>query len=94
MENRIPLTTNKELKRIEELPVGSNLDLTNSGIVSAVSIQSETFYGNLVGIASTALTLPDAANILSGTVDRERLDGLYDIDISGTADYLRTAENI
>lgn len=63
MENRIPLTTNKVLKRIEELPTGSNLDLTNSGIVSAVSIQSETFYGNLVGIASTALTLPDAANI-------------------------------
>lgn len=94
MENRVPLTTNKDLKRIEELPVGSNLDLTNSGIVSAVSIQSEIFYGNLVGIASTALTLTDAANILSGTVERERLDGLYDIDISGTADYLRDAENI
>jgi hypothetical protein len=94
MENRVPLTTNKVLKRIEELPVGSNLDLTNSGIVSAVSIQSETFYGNLVGIASTALTLPDAANILSGTIDRERLDGLYDINISGTADFLTSAENI
>ena len=94
MENRVPLTTNKVLKRIEELPVGGNLDLTNSGIVSAVSIQSETFFGNLVGIASTALTLPDAANILSGTVDRARLDGLYDINISGTADYLTSAENI
>jgi hypothetical protein len=94
MENRVPLTTNKVLKRIEELPVGSNLDLTNSGIVSAVSIQSETFFGNLVGIASTALTLPDAANILSGTVDRARLDGLYDINISGTADFLTSAENI
>ena len=94
MENRVPLTTNKVLKRIEELPTGSNLDLTNSGIVSAVSIQSETFYGNLVGIASTALTLPNAANILSGTVDRARLSGLYDINISGTADYLTSAENI
>ena len=94
MENRVPLTTNKVLKRIEELPTGSNLDLTNSGIVSAVSIQSETFYGNLVGIASTALTLPNAANILSGTVDRARLSGLYDINISGTADYLTSAANI
>ena len=94
MENRVPLTTNKVLKRIEELPTGSNLDLTNSGIVSAVSIQSETFYGNLVGIASTALALPNAANILSGTVDRARLSGLYDINISGTADYLTSAENI
>jgi len=94
MENRVPLTTNKVLKRIEELPTGSNLDLTNSGIVSAVSIQSETFYGNLVGTASTALTLPDAANILSGTVDRARLTGLYDINISGTADYLTNAGNI
>ncbi len=94
MENRVPLTTNKVLKRIEELPSGDNLDLTNSGIVSAVSIQSETFYGNLVGIADTALTLPDAANILSGTVARERLDGLYDIDISGTADYLADAVGI
>ena len=94
MENRVPLTTNKVLKRIEELPVGSNLDLTNSGIVSAVSIQSETFYGNLVGIASTALTLTDAVGILTGTVDRARLSGLYDINISGTADYLTNAKNI
>jgi hypothetical protein len=94
MENRVPLTTNKVLKRIEELPELSNLDLTNSGIVSAVSIQSETFYGNLVGIASTALTLTEAEGILSGTIDRARLEGLYDIDISGTADFLRAAENI
>jgi hypothetical protein len=94
MENRVPLTTNKVLKRIEELPTGSNLDLTNSGIVSAVSIQSETFYGNLVGIASTALTLNDAVGILTGTVDRARLSGLYDINISGTADYLTNAGNI
>ena len=94
MENRVPLTTNKVLKRIEELPTGSNLDLTNSGIVSAVSIQSETFYGNLVGIASTALTLTDAVGILTGTVDRARLSGLYDINISGTADYLTDAKNI
>lgn len=94
MENRVPLTTNKVLKRIEELPVGSNLDLTNSGIVSAVSIQSETFYGNLVGIASTALTLTTAEGILSGRVDNARLTGSYDIDITGTADKLKTAENI
>ena len=94
MANRLPLTTNKEKKRIEELPVGDYLDLSQSGIVSAISIESKNFYGNLVGIASTATYLINADGILEGIVPRARLDGTYDIDITGTADSLITAENI
>ena len=94
MANRLPLTSNKELKRIEELPVGDYLDLSQSGITSAVSIQSQTFYGNLVGIASTAINLIDGANILSGTISSARLAGTYNIDITGKAKSLERAENI
>jgi hypothetical protein len=94
MANRLPLTSNKELKRIEELPAGDYLNLSQSGIVSATSIQSETFYGNLVGTASTADYLKRAENILDGTINPARLSGEYDIDILGTADSLKRAENI
>jgi hypothetical protein len=94
MANRVPLTSNKELKRIEELPVGDYLDLSQSGIVNADSIQSKTFYGDLVGIASTAIYLTDGANILAGTISSERLTGAYDIDITGKARSLERAENI
>lgn len=94
MANRLPLTANKDKKRIEELPAGDYLDLSQSGIVSATSIQADNFYGNFVGSATTATFLLDAANIISGTIDPARLSGQYNIDISGTADFLATAENI
>ena len=94
MANRLPLITNKERKRIEELPIGDYLDLSQSGIVSATSIQSETFYGNLVGIALSAVSLTSAENISGGIIARSRLAGTYDINITGTVSALDRAENI
>jgi len=94
MANRLPLTANKEKRRIEELPAGDYLDLTQSGIVNADSIQSKLFYGDLIGTATTAINLTAAENILDGTINPARLSGTYDIDISGTADKLARAENI
>ena len=94
MANRLPLTTNKEKRRIEELPEGDYLDLSQSGIVSATSIQSKLFYGDLIGTATTAINLTAAENILTGIVSTSRLTGKYDIDISGTANKLERAENI
>ena len=94
MANRLPLTTNKDKKRIEELPVGDYLDLTQSGIVSAVSIQSQKFYGDLIGTATTAINLTAAENILDGIINPARLDGTYDINITGIANRLERAENI
>lgn len=94
MANRLPLTANKDKKRIEELPAGEYLDLSQSGIVSAVSIQAQTFYGNLVGTAQTATYLENAGNILNGTINPSRLSGLYNINISGYSDFLSRAENI
>ena len=55
MANRLPLTANKDKKRIEELPSGDYLDLYQSGIVSATSIQSTKFYGDLEGTATNAI---------------------------------------
>jgi hypothetical protein len=92
MANRLPLTSNKELKRIEELPAGDNLDLSQSGIVGATSIQSEIFIGNLVGIASTATFLSQAENILTGTISTERLSGTYNINITGASDEVTVKE--
>ena len=94
MANRLPLTANKEKKRIEELPAGDNLNLAQSGIVNAESIESKIFLGDLIGTATTAINLTRAENILDGTIERERLDGTYDIDITGTANKLERAENI
>lgn len=94
MANRLPLTANKEKKRIEELPSGDNLDLTQSGIVNATSIEANLFYGDLIGTAEVSKALTDAGNILDGTIDRDRLSGQYDIDITGTANKLERAENI
>ena len=94
MANRIPLTSNKEKRRIEELPAGDYLNLSRSGIISAISIESETFYGNLIGTAYTSITLIDASNITGGIVSTSRLSGPYDIDITGKARSLERAENI
>jgi hypothetical protein len=94
MANRLPLTANKELKRIEELPAGDNLDLTQSGIVNASSIEANLFYGDLVGTADVSKALTNAGNILAGIVDPARLDGTYDIDITGKARTLENAANI
>ena len=94
MANRLPLTANKDKKRIEELPSGDYLDLYQSGIVSATSIQSTKFYGDLEGTATNAINLLDAKNIITGKIDPARLSGTYDINISGTANKLKRAENI
>ena len=41
--------------------------------------------GDLTGTATTAINLEDAANINTGTIDRARLTGDYDIGITGFA---------
>ena len=49
-----------------------------TGIVTAT-----TFSGNLTGNATTATNLADAANITTGTVAAARLNGSYNIDVTG-----------
>jgi hypothetical protein len=93
MAYRYPLIANPDTKRLEEIKETDLLTLYRTGIVSATSIQSEYFYGTLVGIASTALTLYDAANITLGIVNPARLSGNYDITVT-TANNLSNAANI
>lgn len=93
MAYRYPLIANPETKRLEEIKETDLLTLYRTGIVSATSIESEYFYGNLVGIATTALNLYDAANITLGVIDPERLSGNYDINVT-TATNLENAANI
>lgn len=97
MTDRFPLIVNSDTSQIEELSSGDNLDLTGNSIKNASSIYSKEFYGNLVGIATTAFYLSDAANILSGTISSSRLSGNYNINIDGTSYrslYLADAANI
>jgi ribosomal protein S8 len=49
------------------------------------NFSASTITANLVGIATTALNLADAANITTGTINSARLSGTYNIDISGNA---------
>lgn len=93
MADRYPLIANAQTKRIEELPTGDNLDLTNSGIVGASTITSDKFVGYLEGTAEFAENLNDAGNILAGTISSERLSGYYRIGVT-TAINLESAENI
>lgn len=93
MAYRYPLIANPETKRLEEIQEDDFLTLKRSGIVSAVSIESETFFGNLVGIASTSLSLYDASKIEIGIINPERLSGLYDISVT-TSSSLEDAANI
>ena len=50
----------------------------SSGIITAT-----TFSGNLIGTATTATNLADAANITTGIVSTARLSGTYNISITG-----------
>ena len=65
---------------------------------SALSLAPGTFEDvNILGTATTALNLADAANITTGTISTDRLAGSYNIDISGianTAINLADAANI
>lgn len=65
-------------------------DATFSGIVTATG----GFVGDVTGTATTATNLADASGINTGTVNRDRLTGDYDIGITGlaqTAGYATTA---
>lgn len=93
MADRFPLVVNPQTRLLEELAEYDNLNLTNSGIVGASTIFSNTFIGNLSGTATTALSLSNGSNILSGTISSERLSGQYDIGVT-TALFLTNANNI
>jgi hypothetical protein len=93
MAYRYPLVANPDTKRLEEIKETDLLTLYNTGIVSATSIQSVNFYGNLVGIASTSLSLYDASKITLGIINPDRLSGEYDIEVT-TSNSLSAAENI
>lgn len=90
---RYPLVANPETKRLEEIKEDEFLTLSRSGIVSAISIEAATFFGNLVGIASTSLSLFDASKIEIGIISPDRLSGLYNIGVT-TSTNLEDAANI
>jgi hypothetical protein len=97
MADRFPLIANATTGKIEELASGDNLNLYDSSIVGAVNISANQFFGSLTGTATTSIFLSNAGNIVSGTLNPDRLSGLYPINITGTANtanYLYDAQNI
>jgi hypothetical protein len=74
--------------------VGSGVTITTNGINVVGIITASSFTGSLVGIATTANNLSDAANITTGTISSSRLTGSYGISITGTANTLSDAANI
>jgi hypothetical protein len=93
MADRFPLVANSQTKQIEELSAYDNLNLQNNGIVGASTITASQFIGNLVGSATTSTFLSSGANILSGTINPNRLTGFYNIGVT-TANILSNANNI
>ncbi len=64
----------------------SKLHVIGDGLVVGM-VTATSFSGNLVGTATTATNLADAANITTGTVSSARLSGTYNINISGSSAY-------
>jgi len=57
---------------------------TTASINTTGIITASTFVGGLTGTASTATNLANASGITTGTIERERLTGTYDINITGS----------
>mgnify|MGYP000087601020 CR=1 FL=1 len=93
MADRYPLIANSESGQIQEIQPGDNLNLTDNGIVGATTVTANQFKGDLVGTASTAISLQSANNIISGTVPADRLAGFYNVSVS-SAEALTNADNI
>ena len=75
MADRFPLIVDSSTQRIKEIAAGDNIDLTGSGLVNAVHVQST---GTTVGV-STVTT----ANITTATVSTSLdVDGAYTSSVS------------
>ena len=78
MADRFPLIVDSSTQRIKEIAAGDNIDLTGSGLVNAVHVQST---GTTVGV-STVTT----ANITTATVSTSLdVDGAYTSSVSSVA---------
>ena len=88
MADRFPLIVDSSTQRIKEIAAGDNIDLTGSGLVNAVHVQST---GTTVGV-STVTT----ANITTATVSTSLdVDGAYTSSVSavGALDIDLSASN-
>ena len=79
---------NKNATGAPELTYGATVPSTGTisgagGINLTGIVTATTFSGNLTGTATTATNLADAANITTGTVAAARLNGSYNIDVTG-----------
>ncbi|AXQ70471.1 flagellar hook-length control protein [Synechococcus phage S-T4] len=86
-------TTNTGVNIAGEM-VSDGADIDGDVDISGITTSTGGFVGDLTGTATTATNLADAANITTGTIDRARLSGDYDIGITGfaqTAGYATTA---
>jgi hypothetical protein len=77
-------TTNTGVNIAGEM-VSDGADIDGDVNISGITTSTGGFVGDLTGTATTATNLADAANITTGTVDRARLSGDYDIGITGFA---------
>ena len=93
MADRYPLIANSQSGQIQEIQPGDNLNLTENGIVGATTVTATQFRGELVGTSSTALSLQNANNIISGTVPADRLSGFNNVSVS-SANALTNADEI
>jgi len=110
-DKKIYIRDDTEIVQINFSPVvedttpqlGGDLDLNNSDItgtgninITGIITSSGGFVGDLIGTATTATNLADAANITTGTISDDRLPATITSDITGnagTATSLATARN-
>ena len=83
MADRFPLIVDSSTQRIKEIAAGDNIDLTGSGLVNAVHVQST---GTTVGVTTVTTTL-DVDGAYTSSVSAV---GALDIDLSASNYFTKT----
>ena len=83
MADRFPLIVDSSTQRIKEIAAGDNIDLTGSGLVNAVHVQST---GTTVGVTTITTTL-DVDGAYTSSVSAV---GALDIDLSASNYFTKT----
>ena len=87
MADRFPLIVDSSTQRIKEIAAGDNIDLTGSGLVNAVHVQST---GTTVGVSTVTTANITALDVDGAYTSSVSAVGALDIDLSASNYFTKT----
>lgn len=87
MADRFPLIVDSSTQRIKEIAAGDNIDLTGSGLVNAVHVQST---GTTVGVSTVTTANITALDVDGAYTSSVSAVGALDIDLSTSNYFTKT----